>query len=85
MSDTTFDALIAPLQEFFKLHSEQIDKESGSRKLLFTSFTLTMLYSLMMQIESLRKVSNHLKYSDAVPKVGLQYFAWTTIPPELKH
>ena len=79
MSDTTFDALIAPLQEFFKLHSEQIDKESGSRKLLFTSFTLTMLYSLMMQIESLRKVSNHLKYSDAVPKVGLQYFAWTTI------
>ena len=77
--ETTFYVLTAPLQKFFKLHSEQIDKESNSRKLKFAQFTLTMLYSFMMQKESLRKISNHLKRSDIAKNLDLSYIPWTTL------
>ncbi len=77
--ETTFSALITPLQQFFEQQSSQIDKESDSRKLKFSQFTLTMLYGYMMQIESLRKISNHLKLSEAAQSLGLTYIPWTTI------
>lgn len=77
--ETTFSVLTAPLQKFFKNHSAQIDKESGSRKLKFTQFTLTMLYAFMMQKESFRKISNHLKLSDTAKSLDLSYIPWTTL------
>ena len=77
--ETTFSVLTAPLQKFFKNHSAQIDKESDSRKLKFTQFTLTMLYSFMMQKESFRKISNHLKNGNIPKSLGLSYIPWTTL------
>lgn len=77
--ETTFMALITPLQGFFKHQSDQIDKESGSRKLSFVQFTLTILYGYMKQIESLRKISNHLQVSDTAQSLGLSYIPWTTL------
>lgn len=77
--ETTFKVLTAPLQEFFENHSAQIDKESNSRKLKFAQFTLTMLYAFMMQKESLRKISNHLKLSDTAKSLDLSYVPWTTL------
>jgi transposase len=77
--ETTFSVLTAPLQKFFKLYSKEIDKKSDSRKLKFAQFTLTMLYSFMMQKESLRKISNHLKLSDKAKNLNLAYIPWTTL------
>lgn len=77
--ETTFSTLITPLQGFLEQQSSQIDKESGSRKLMFAQFTLTVLYSLMMQIESLRKITNHLELSETAQSLGLKVLPWTTL------
>lgn len=77
--EMTFNVLTAPLQKFFELHSEQIDKESDSRKLKFTQFTLTMLYAYMMRLESFRKIINHLKISDNSKSLDLPAIPWTTL------
>lgn len=77
--ETTFAALTSPLRKYFESHSEQIDKESDSRKLKFAQFTLTMLYSFMIQKSSFRKISNHLKISDTAKKLALDYIPWTTL------
>jgi len=77
--ETTFEALIAPLQQYLKENSQSIDKMSGSRKLSFEHFTLTMLFAYLMQIPSLRKISNKTKHSQTANRLGIQHFAWTTL------
>lgn len=77
--ETTFEALIAPLQEYLKKHSESIDKTADSRKLKFKDFTLIMVFAYIMGIPSLRKLSDKIAISDTAKKLGIKFFAWTTI------
>jgi len=77
--ETTFGALIAPLQKYLKENSKSIDKICGSRKFLFQHFTFTMIFAYLMQISSLRKISNKTKYSDTAKRLGISHFAWTTV------
>jgi len=77
--ETTFDALIAPLRKYLKENSKSIDKACGSRTFLFQHFTFTMIFAYLMQIPSLRKISNKTEYSDTAKKLGISHFPWTTL------
>lgn len=77
--ETTFDALIAPLRQYLKENSKSIDKISSSRKLSFQHFIFTMIFAYLMQIPSLRKISNKTKHNETANRLGISHFAWTTI------
>ncbi len=51
---TTFEKLIAPLKTFFDEQGNQIDKESGSKSLFFSDFTLKLVYAIVMKFPSIR-------------------------------
>ncbi|MEM6966689.1 MAG: transposase, partial [Bacteroidota bacterium] len=68
-----------PLQEYIEKNGEAIDKSSGSRIFKFQHFTLTMVFAYLMQVPSLRKLTNKLELSDRAKYSGLNAFAWTTI------
>lgn len=77
--DNTFAVLIKPLQEYIEKNGEAIDKSSGSRTFKFQHFTLTMVFAYLMQVPSLRKLTNKLELSHTAKSLGLKAFAWTTI------
>ena len=77
--ETTFSALIKPLLEYIEENGESIDKSSGSRTFKFQHFTLTMVFAYLMQVPSLRKLTDKLELSDTANQLGLPSFAWTTI------
>jgi len=77
--ETTFSALIKPLLEYIEKNGESIDKSSGSRTFKFQHFTLTMVFAYLMQVPSLRKLTDKLELSDTANQLGLPSFAWTTI------
>lgn len=77
--ETTFDALIAPLRQYLKENSQSIDKISGSRKFLFEHFTFTIIFAYLMQIPSLRKISNKTQHNETAKRLGIRHFAWTTV------
>jgi len=77
--ETTFVALIKPLLEYIEKNGASIDKSSGSRTFKFQHFTLTMVFAYLMQVPSLRKLTDKLELSDTSKTLGLKAFAWTTI------
>jgi len=77
--ETTFSVLIKPLLEYIEKNGESIDKSSGSRTFKFQHFTLTIVYAYLMQIPSLRKLTNKLELSETAKSLELKSFAWTTI------
>ena len=76
---TTFAVLIKPLLEYIEKNGEAIDKSSGSRTFKFQHFTLTMVFAYLMQVPSLRKLTDKLELSDVAKQLDLKAFAWTTI------
>ena len=77
--ENTFAVLIKPLLEYIEKNGASIDKSSGSRTFKFQHFTLTMVYAYLMQVPSLRKLTDKLELSDTAKTLGLKAFAWTTI------
>jgi len=77
--EKTFDVLIRPLLAYCEKNGESIDKVSDSRTLKFQPFTLTMVFAYLMQVSSLRKLSNKLELSDSAKSLGLKKIPWTTI------
>ncbi len=77
--EKTFEVLINPLQKYFEEHSARIDKLSDSRKFKFVDFTHTMIFAYLMQIPSLRKLSDKTFLNDSAKNLGIKHFAWTTI------
>ena len=77
--ETTFAVLLKPLLAYIEKNGEAIDKSSGSRTFKFQHFTLTMVFAYLMQVPSLRKLTNKLELSDTATSLGLQVFPWTTI------
>lgn len=77
--ENTFSVLIKPLLEYCEKNGERIDKSSGSRTFKFQHFVLTTVFAYLMQVPSLRKLTNKLELSDTAKTLGLKAFAWTTI------
>ena len=77
--ETTFAVLIKPLLEYIEKNGEAIDKSSGSRTFKFQHFTLTMVFAYLMQVPSLRKLTDKLELSEKAKQLNLKAFAWTTI------
>ena len=77
--ENTFSALIKPLLEYCEKNGDSIDKASGSRTFKFQHFVLTIVFAHLMQIPSLRKLTNKLELSDTAKDLDLKAFAWTTI------
>jgi len=77
--ENTFSVLIKPLLEYCEKNGEAIDKASGSRTFKFQHFVLTTVFAYLMQVSSLRKLTNKLELSDTAKSLSLKAFAWTTI------
>ena len=77
--ENTFSVLIKPLLEYCEKNGKTIDEASGSRTLKFHYFVPTIVFAYLMQISSLRKLTNKLELSDTAKNLGLQVIPWTTI------
>jgi hypothetical protein len=74
----TFEQLVAPLNTFLEEQGKQIDKESGSRSLLFKDFTLKMVYAIVMQVSSLRMLITDLETSPITLNLGFSFSPYST-------
>jgi len=75
---TTFEKLLLPLKDFLELEGKEIDTKTGSRKLFFANFTLTFLYSVLMNYGSLRSIISNLKTDKTAKKLGFCAIAYST-------
>ncbi|MFT5618302.1 MAG: hypothetical protein ACI85I_001534, partial [Arenicella sp.] len=66
----TFEKLTAPLNAFLKGKGTQIDEESDSRTLFFSDFVLKLVYSVVMQISSLRLLISEFQTSPTASALG---------------
>jgi hypothetical protein len=79
MAASTFATLTFPLQQYFEDKGKAIDNQSGSRKLFFADFTLTMLLAFIKQLKSLRKIVNFVSISDEADKLSINKVAFSTL------
>jgi hypothetical protein len=74
----TFEKLVAPLKTFLEGQGNKIDKESGSKSLFFSDFTLKMIYAIIMQIPSLRMLITELATSPTALNLGFRISPYST-------
>jgi len=74
----TFEKLTAPLNAFLKGKDTQIDEESDSRTLFFSDFVLKLVYSVVMQISSLRLLISEFQTSPTASALGFSATAYST-------
>lgn len=75
----TFEQLILPLQSFLDSKGSDFDKNSNSKTLFFKDFTLQLIYSVVMQISSLRSLVTDLQTSRVAKKLSLPATAYSTL------
>lgn len=74
----TFEKLTAPLNTFLKQQGNQIDKESRSKSLFFSDFTLKMIYAITMQVGSLRMLTTELETNPSALNLGFSVSPYST-------
>lgn len=76
---TTFEELLAPLNSFIEEQGNQIDQNSGSRKLFFADFTAKIIFAFVMKLPSLRQLVTELSTSEVCQKLGLKETPFSTL------
>lgn len=75
----TFEKLTAPLNAFLLQQSSQIDKESRSKSLFFGDFTLKMVYAIVMNVPSLRRLVTDIETRPSALNLGFSLTAYSTL------
>lgn len=74
----TFEKLVAPLNAFLDAQGNKIDKESRSKSLFFSDFTLKMIYAITMQVGSLRMLITELETNRSAMNLGFHSSPYST-------
>lgn len=74
----TFEKLTAPLNAFLDEQGNKIDKESRSKSLFFSDFTLKMIYAITMQVNSLRILITEFETSPTAMNLGFRASPYST-------
>lgn len=75
----TFEQLIAPLKSFLEVKGHVFDKKSNSKTLFFKDFTLKLIYSVVMQVSSLRLLVSDLQTNAAAHQLELFATPYSTL------
>lgn len=76
---STFEELLAPLENFMEEQGNKIDQKSDSRSLFFEDFTRKLIYAFVMKVPSLRQLVTDLKTSETCESLGLTPTPFSTL------